>query len=323
MKDETKIRTLEEIIKDLELEYPKGVDLVYIDYRDEIEDSATINKLIQNNTYYEEDQAWVWQADAQYESIDFILKEQLTNDELEHLSENDRDAINVWFYDHDTSKPEEQLLKNTRNKLFFYDTGLYIDSQEGNTAKETQKTIKQIAKTLKIDAKTHEKDLYSLINEAYYGGQLTVLFYDKPFDLIDPDAKENTITFPKLNVCIMDRSQGSGFDVTITEKVSLPFNRKNLWLDDAAGGYSYNSVCGPYLPAYECSPSIHYVKKQPKAKINQDLQDKAKLYAEWDKDLKKGICHFADPRYNSHDTEYRNDYPCGDKCKRCGRFFVD
>lgn len=56
---------------------------------------------------------------------------------------------------------------------------------------------------------------------------------------------------------------------------------------------------------------------------NGITQQKEKSYKKWDEDLKKGICHFADPRFKSHDTEYINDFPCGNKCKNCGRFYID
>lgn len=325
--DQTKPRTIEEAIKVLENEYPHGVELIYIDYRDSFDESKdNLNRAIQANDLSQvwDDEPMDWFGDAEYETIEYILKDKFTSEELENWDGDEQQQLHDWLFEHDTSKPAEELLKNTGNKLFFYDTGLEIPEypSSGDGDKFLAKHAKRIAKKLEINYETHAKTLRSLIANACYGGQLVLIFYCQPKDLFSPD-KDNVIRFKdKAHLCIMDRTQGSGDQEDINETIVLPFNRENLWIDSAAGGYSIDSVFGFYLPAFEQTPDLLTIKKTRKPAATK-LQNEKKIYDAWDADLKKGICHFQDPRFKSHDTEYRNDYPCGNKCKRCGRFFVD
>ena len=329
MDEETKLRTPEEAIAVLEKEYPHGVNLIYIDYRDSFDENLeALNRAIQLNNIHE---AWPdepdWFMDAQGESLRYILDENFTTEELEEWGENTDnkglEQIEAWLYDHDTSTPAEDLLRNTGNKLFFYDTGLEIPEYPSYGGGDTflNKHAKRIANKLKIDFEKHKKSLRSIIANACYGGKLVLIFYTKPSDMFGGD-KCNAIKFPKAQLVIMDRDQGSGDSETIDEEVVLPFNRKNLWIDSEAGGYSIDSVFGFYLPAFAQNPSYIKVDKIKKIKTS-DLHAETEKYAEWDADLKKGICHFEDPRFNSHKTEYRMDFPMGNKCVRCGRFYID
>ena len=309
----------------LEKEYPHGVDLIYIDYNDSFDnDINALNRAIQANNIHE---AWPdqpdWFCDASYESTDYILKENFTTKELEEWDSDDRQDILDWLQNHDTSTPAESLLRNTGSKLFFYDTGLEIPEYPSYGGGDTflNKHAKRIANKLKIDFEKHKKSLRSIIANACYGGKLVLIFYTKPSDMFGGD-KCNAIKFPKAQLVIMDRDQGSGDSETIDEEVILPFNRKNLWIDSEAGGYSIDSVFGFYLPAFEQNPAYVYMNKIRKTKATALQAEKSK-YDAWDADLKKGICHFADPRFNSHDTEYIMNFPMGNKCKRCGRFYID
>lgn len=327
MDEETKLRTPAEAIAVLEKEYPHGIELIYIDYNDSFDnDKEALNRIVQENDINE---AWEegdpsWFPDAQYETMDNVLEEHFTQEEIEAWRENnDDDEIRDWFWNNDTSKPAEQLLRNTRSQLWFYDTGLEIPEYPsyGGGQSFLTKHAKRIAKKLKIDYEKHKTDLTSLVANACYGGKLVCIFYTDPSNLLGGE-KCNAIKFPKAHLVIMDRDQGSGDQETIEEEVILPFNRKNLWLDEVAGGYSIDSVFGFYLPHFEQTPSLHWVKQTRKTKTTE-LQAEAEKYLQWDIDLKKGICHFADPRFNSHDTEYRMEFPMGNKCKRCGRFYID
>lgn len=329
---ETKLRTVEEAIAVLEKEHPHGIDLVYIDYRDSFNEMKDkLNKAIQANDLYsicEDENNIEWFSDSEYATIEEIMKDTFTDEEIDAWNEKweDMETVKQWFYDHDTSDPIKDLMKNTGKQFFFYDTGLEIPEYPsyGNGESFLTKHAKRIANKLKVDYTKHEKTLRSLVANACYGGSLVLVFYAEP-DAFFTDRKDkdaNYIKVPKAHLVIMDRSNGSGDQETIDEIVALPFNRKNLWIDSEAGGYSIDSVFGFYLPSFEQTPSLHWVKKARKVGSTK-LQAEAETYAKWDEDLKKGICHFADPRFNSHDTEYIMSFPMGNKCKRCGRFYID
>ena len=326
MDEETKLRTPAEAIAVLEKEYPHGVDLIYIDYNDSFDnDLNALNRAIQANNIHE---AWPdqpdWFADAQYETMDYIIKELFTAEERQAWRDNDDiEEIKNWFYEHDTSTPAQSLLHNTGSQLFFYDTGLEIPEYPsyggGNTF--LNKHAKRIANKLKIDFTKHKKSLRNLVAESCYGGTLVFIFYTDPENLFGGEG-HNGIRFPKAHLVIMDRTNGSGYQETIDESVIVPLNRENLWIDKVAGGYSIDSVFGFYLPAFTQNPAYVYMNKIRKTKATALQAEKSK-YDAWDADLKKGICHFADPRFNSHDTEYIMNFPMGNKCKRCGRFYID
>lgn len=321
----TKLRTIEEALKHLENEYPHGVDLIYIDYRDSFSDNLKdLNTAIQANdlhSIHDENGDWMWEA--QTESIDYILKEQFTEEELELWDTDERNELEQWLQGHDTSDPTKQLLKNTNNQLFFYDTGLEIPEypSSGNGDTFLRQQGKRIAKKLKINYENNAKDLRSLIANAYYGGQLVLIFYTQPSEMFSPN-KDNIIRFKKSHLCIMDRTQGSGDIEEINEIVVLPFNRQNLWIDKAAPGYSINEVFGLYQPAFDYTPDLLKISKTRTPKTTP-LQNEVTKYQAWDKLVKEGKCAFSDPRYKSHDTEYIMSFPMGNKCKRCGRFYID
>ena len=55
-------------------EYPKGVELYYIDYRDRIEDEKMLENLAQTG-YLNDDEFDILNFDAEWEAIDYIKKE--------------------------------------------------------------------------------------------------------------------------------------------------------------------------------------------------------------------------------------------------------
>lgn len=311
-------------------EYPRGVDLVYIDYRDEL-DNEQCQEVIRNGYSEILDNA-DWMADTQWESVSDIIRELAKNEEFEDFEDEMRedDSLREAIYDLDTSDPMKSLLHNTRKKAMFYELDYYVDST--NTEAEAIAQAKAIAKRCKLDYKKWGSELRSLVNEAYYGGNLCIYWYGDVDDLLpveDPDFKY--IRFEWFELCIMDRANGSGYNVTIKETIEIQLKRSNLWLDEEAGGYSYGyDVCGLYMPAFENAPRLGNKLKECKRAIRM-VKTKSKLEIakekeiQWDKDIKDGKgCNFMDPRYNSHDWEYHNDpMYARSECKHCHRKIMD
>lgn len=320
------IKTIEEAKQKLETEYPNGIDLIYVDYRDSFDENLKpLQGAIQANDLYLAmgDDPIEW---GEYEAIDYILKEHFTEEELNYWRENDEiQELYDFLQENDTSNPAKDLLKNTGKQMFFYDLNCYIEANDySETEKDAKRKIAKIAKKLKIDPLKYKEELTELVANAYYGGNLCILFYTDPAYFFTDDGKENMLWLTDPHVCIMDRTGGSGHDVQLKTEIKLPFNRKNLFLDKATAGYSYAyDVCGLYCPAYETHFNLAYEPKTKKPQTNANLHADQDKYAGWDADLKKGICHFEDHRFKSHDTIYINNFPCGNKCQKCGRFFID
>lgn len=311
------------IIEWLEKEYPKGIELNYVDYRDYIEDAKKREELLQNpDDAYEILNCYDWLADEQSNSINEIERQYLN--ENPELTEEERDKFQEWCIEHDTSDVISELIKNCPSEYMYYDTGVFIP--EFTDEKEFEKTLKIIAKTLKIDLQKHFEALRLMLSQASYGGQLVILFENKIANFIQ-DTKYIRFN-DKAEVCIMDRTNGSGDSVKLNEPLLFEFNRKNLHLDKGDNGYSYSDdVCG--LVGNIMNDGVLTNKKSGKViktKTNEEREAQRKreagFIAKWNNG--RGSCSFGDMNIKRHkSTPYRNDYPCGNKCESCGTFWID
>lgn len=241
-------------------EYPRGVDLVYVDYRDQLTEEQCQKIIETGNLYDAEESSMDWIADCQWDTMREIIKELAKHEELSDFEDDmvDDDSLRDAIYEADTSNVIKDLLRNTGKVAMYYELDYY--SEYGLSEDSLKKEIKSIAKHLKIDAKEHYTTLKELVENATYGGNLCVYWYGDLEDIIhdnEEDFKFISFSSP-LHLCIMDRFNGSGHDVTLKAPITAEFNRKNLCMDKAKGqGYSYGyDVCGLYMPSYEDSPTL-------------------------------------------------------------------
>jgi len=330
-KKETRL-TPETIRARLQAKYPHGVDLVYINYDDRIEDTGTIEEVITTGyaeSFFEAHFEWV--AEAQWQSIECVTDETFTTEECEEIADNDalRDAINDWCYEHDRGTPLEDLAKNTGDVWLFYDLGMGIS--EADCGPEAYKsTARAIAKRLHLSWAKHRGDLIELVNNSY-GGRLVVLWNDKLSRFLG-EITDKHITFNDPFLCIMDRDQGSGYDVQIEGRLVVEFDRRLLHSDDGAAGYSYaREVCGLIPGPYQINQGWTDKPGRWPVRLSPDTEEIVlaqsgykKQEARYDAEYKAGGCTFGDDNFRRHqETEYRNEYPCGTHCKRCGQFWID
>ena len=319
-----------EAIAWLESEYPRGIDLIYIDYRDSIEDPKKREEILQTpEEAYEIIDGNSWTGDAQYETINEIEKNYKNKIEAEELTEEVSEAMRDWCFEHDTSDPVKDLLKNTRDEYMYYDTGLSFESLEyGNDQdKDIIKRVKTIAKKLKIDYEKHAKGLRLMVDQAYYGGQLVVLFENNIGNFMT-DAKY--IEFYKnAEICLMDRGSGSGDHTKINETLLFEFKRENIHTDKGDNGYSYSGdVCGLVGGIMNDGvltnkkDNLKVIKITTNEQRKEQREREARYIASWNNG--KGKCTFLDMNMERHaSTPYRNDYPCGSKCSICNTFWID
>jgi len=328
--------TTKEVEKRIKKEYPKGLDLIYIDYRDSFdENEKVIEELAQ--TGFVDSVEMDWMYDNQFESMSEIEKQIFNEKELEKIKEDNdlSQAVSDTFYSIDTSDPIKNLLHNTSRRYFYYDLnfeieagwyndGMWDHEKEGHT----EKTAKSIARKLRINYKKHKSDLDLLVAQASYGGQLVILFVADPEDMFG--EKRKYIKFEKnFSICIMDRGQGSGDHTELKVKeLMLEFKRDNMHDDEGDAGYSYSGdVCGLCKGEVADFGWTDKLKKTDKLIIvqtNKEAEEFRKREAEFEKRYKEGKCSLGDKKYSRHrNTEYINDYPCGNKCKDCGQFWID
>lgn len=220
----------------------------------------------------------------------------------------------------------DQLLSNTGDIILFYETGIETNGY-GQTLTDYKNEVKQIKKFLKIKLsdKTDDKAILSMIYDASYGGQFVIYFTIGIKEFIE--NKKNCIKFGKnVHIAIIDTSGGSGGDCFVKGvEFTVPFDREKITYENSIK-YNYSfAVCG--MTSDWCDDT-QYEFIDKKTKILPTEKSKIKIIAErdaaYDKVFKSGKCSFGDMDMNRHrNVTYINDYPCGNKCKDCGTFWID
>lgn len=172
-----------------------------------------------------------------------------------------------------------------------------------------------------------------MIRQASYGGQL-VIYFRESIDCLIGDYDENgkqfeptTIKFTSPVIAIIDTSGGSGDDCWLEgHEVSMPLVRNNLFVCKCVK-YSYTyEVCG-MVSDWCDSTVVHWSEKPLKTKSTiepSNLNDAMERQAALDQIYKAGGCTSGDMNITRHrDVKYINDFPCGNKCTKCGTFWVD
>lgn len=354
--EETTIKiTLDEVIKLLDKKY----DLVYVDYRDSLDDSLEqIQKAIQKQDWEPLDECINddWMSDQRYDSAMQIIEdlkdeiisafdiedtddqtaEEIVDEWLEDSDPEDKyhtdnkDLLRYEIEERDESTPLDDLLRNTSDPVFFYDLGVDIEEAwyDGDLSKEMFRTVKK-ALGIKMRDKTWDADLELMLAQASYGGRLVIYFrmpitdwlFFRNRDEVTPD----TVTFEDPIVAIIDNGNGSG-DHTglpgLTLKVPLDFTRVFI---DKCTHYSYvYEVCGLVGSFADCT-NVKFSKTNTRKKLGRStLGDEMDIQEKYEAVYKAGGCTAGDMKMSRHrNTVYINQYPCGTHCKDCGTFWVD
>jgi hypothetical protein len=252
----------------------------------------------------------------------------LDEDEAGQLVERYEDSIRDVLYKRNGSSPVNDLLKNTREFSLFIDTGLEIagDSWRWTKSEETG-WLKKIKRKLKINTSQWDEEIRSMLQNASYGGQLGVYFYDGVDSLItDSETDWESISFTNPVIAIINTGNGSGGDACLKgHAFSMPFVRENLFIDRYFKYNYVSAVCG--MDQDWCADSqavFSYEKLKAGKSAVSPLAAGALQDREYAGIYKKGKCTFGDRDITRHrDVYYINDFPCGNKCPHCGTFWID
>ncbi len=184
-----------------------------------------------------------------------------------------------------------------------------------------------IKKHLGIVATTSYDDaIEMMIRQASYGGQLLIFFNLKIDDFIGDLPERNTIKFNNAMIGIIDHGNGSGdvLDRDIKEEIILPYDHENVFLEKSIKynwTYSIAGMCRDWAD----STSIEFSEENQLCTIEKSPTNAhLKREEEYNKTFKEGGCTFGDMDIKRHrNTPYRNDFPCGNKCTKCGNFWID
>jgi hypothetical protein len=314
-------------------------------YDDNLNDHlGLVQKVIQeqdSTSLWEEVDEWFWEQRLDsVETIKEQLREEIVNqeagdadtvefsDDVELFFEGNSDAIEDMIFERDDSDIIKELLRNTSDPVFFYDTGEYIDSTEFDDVKDITRKRQYIKRIFGIPAKEKRWDsnIDIMLCQASYGGRLVVYFRGDIEQWMDI-GDNNRIEFSSPYIAIIDNYNGSGDHTDLSgHKFSLPLDVKNVWIDKTLKyNYTYE-VCG--MLSSWCDGVVVRLYKQNKgrkAKVQKStlgaMMDVEKIYQDA---FDKGGCTYGDMNMRRHrNTYYENNFPCGTHCPTCHTFWID
>ena len=316
---------------------PDKTDLVYVDYRESLDNSyQEVQDSIQNGCWSYVDDVIDF-VDSQWEGIKYVMKE--LKSDLENYWDEDTvdialdkydDEIRDYCYDHDESDPIKDLIRNTSDMVMFYDTGYEVggDSWQWKPAKMRLERYLLKKHLGIVNTTMYDDRIEIMLAQASYGGQLVVYFHGDIENLIFEKGKFNTVRFRDAHIAVIDTFGGSGDSTHLNKsEFSLPFDAERIFVDKTIKyNYTY-SVCGMSSDwCQETDMILENTDMELKELPTSDLaaiqgRDKA-FAAKWNNG--RGECSFGDMDIRRHkNTPYRNDYPCGNKCTYCGTFWID
>jgi hypothetical protein len=331
------METLTISFEEIQTLLPKRISLYYVHYNNNLDErSKEMQDCIQNNNldaFYElvDD----WYSGQNWESVITYIKEELrpslmknfnlSEKEAKHLTKDFFDEIRESLEDRDDSDPISDLIRNTGDIIFFYETGISTSGYDGSKA-EHRLEKKKIKKLLSITSDEFDKEIESMLCDASYGGQLVIYFRERLDKLITTEEYSH-IRFTNATIAIIDTAGGSGGDCYLPKhSFTLEFKRDNLFVEKSVHyNYTYQ-VCGMYEDWCD-STKFEFLtlpkkgtKKVKESKIAPHMQREKFLNAVW----AKGICTPGDMNMNRHkETQYINEFPCGTRCKKCNTFWID
>jgi hypothetical protein len=314
---------------------PESVTLCYVDYDDNLNTRTKLQQqcLSKNSLddLYKKELEWFdRQIDSSLEQEMKDIQFRMEEDGMLQDYHDNRENIEELLNDRDDSNVIKDLIKNTRNEIMFYSTGVEINDIYGTGAgyyellKEEMKVVK---KTLGIKSEQFDDKIRSLIQNAGYGGELRI-YFNQRFDtfITDTDKDFESVRFHgNVNIAIANSNNGSGDCIALPIDIILPFKRENIFIDREVK-YSFAhevcGMCGDYgkdtIVVISFTPAKN--KKPAASKITKIMEQEH----EYDKIFKSGKCSLFDMDIRRHrNIIYQNSYPCGNKCMDCGTFWVN
>jgi tetratricopeptide (TPR) repeat protein len=244
--------TLQDIIDLLDKKYT----LFYADYRDNLDENMEeIEKCIRSQEWdvlYESIDEWV--SETCMYSLDYVYKELVreisreydcNTDEAEEVLDQYWYEIRDEIYDRDDSTPIDDLLRNTRDVVMFYDTGIEIYNGCLSPQEDVEDMIKEIKRALKIKIsdKTYDDRLDMMVRQGDCG-RLVIYFNADIKDMMNLKDK-NVVTFSNPSIALADTWNGAGDDCELSgHKFTIPFDLQQFYIDKLIRyNYTY-AVCG-------------------------------------------------------------------------------
>lgn len=330
---ENRIITLEEILSLL----PETTTLQYVDYRESLdEQTEAIQQCIAARNWEAlimalNDSGWEQEMESKDEyrkqlRKDLQAKYSLKKKQAKILLRVFEEEIDEAIYSRCDDNILKDLLRNTGSLIAHYDTGYYMEADSWNwSTMEVEDEVAKIKAFLEITSEDYDHRLFNVVAQATYGGNLLIYFnLDVEEYLNNSEAK--SMTFTDYSMGIVDHHNGSGdvLDDSIKEPFTIQLNPENIFLEKSIKYNWTYSIAG--MGSDWCDDTkIAYSDTQSGVEVESSKTNNLlNKEAEYNKTFKEGGCTFGDMDTTRHrNTPYRNDYPCGSKCTRCGTFWID
>jgi len=316
---------------------PNSTSLIYVDYRDSLDEHPQLlQRCIHEGNrdalyegiddYWYQEAEWEGVKEYQKELIKDIQKKyECSEEEAEDYVEQNEDDIIEEIYNRCDDDTVKDLLRNTRNPICHYDTGYSIDEETWNWSNVKVRLERMKLKHfLKITSSKFDKEIDMMLMQCN-GGQL-LIYFEAEIDDFCRNEVIKSISFTDAYIGVVDHYQGGGDVMDGCLKgitITLPFNKENIFLEksiDYNWTYSIAGMCSDWCEETKYSFGFEDVGEVETSKTNNFLQREAKLDAKF----KNGDCTAGDMKYDRHrNIEYINNYPCGNKCTKCGTFWID
>ena len=294
---------------------PGYVSLYWVDYRDDLSEHMDIvQKAISAGDYCPITEELDDMFDPVSAEMEYVKETErrmsaggISNEEIESIE----DDLIDWICENDESNPIKDLIRNTGKITVFYSLGRYLSGDEDTIYTELIK--------IGVD----EKNAQTIASNAFDGGDLRIYFSAGIDELIE--AKGKYIVFDgEFWVGVINYHVGSGwYEDVVLKNLKLEFKRENL-IVSCEEKWGLEEIFGQYNNWCE-SDEVKFTDDETDGKKVEEsaASEYIDRTRKWEEDAKKGICHIEDPDFRHHDMVYENDYPCGWRCKRCGKFVID
>lgn len=178
------------------------------------------------------------------------------------------------IYERDDSDVLTDLLRHNKPILMRYHLGNPNEDQDlrycevlegGNGADRVERFARRLARMAGVpfDGENEKVFRQMVVEQAYYGGQLYVIWYADPADLIRcimedefQGKRRRLIGWTDPELVLLDRYNGSGYGERVAGTIRKVFDRERLVTDAEGPGYGWDRVACVHKPAFECKWSI-------------------------------------------------------------------
>jgi hypothetical protein len=326
------------------LEYiPKKVNLAYVDYRDEMSPKQ-MQEVLEEGICTDVYEAY---SEQECESIREYTKEgikEMSQDLIEYfdIDEDDTDEVEfieswvreLWdeyeddirdaFYERNQSDVLSELMGSS-NPNMFYSTGIEFGDSSFSDEDEINESLTVIKENLGIKDDAQDEAIKTMLVQASYGGTLEIYFRDFE-NIVEAIHRHghNTIHFTgECSVGIIDHRNGSGDTCDLVIDARFPLDKSRIFIEECVSynwSYDIAGMCGGWCD----NTTVSYETGESTDLPESAMSEHVKREAELDKVYRYGGCTAGDMNIKRHrNTTYVNEFPCGNRCEKCGTFWID